>query len=132
MMALADTLVDAQGASWPMAGLLPGTVSMQTRLAGLGMQSLPTPHGEVRGHTFHYSRFDTPLAPHAHTTRQRDGSAGEAVYVRGVLHASYFHAYFPSRPDAIAALLGADAALHTTTPQTTLMTTSLPASEARP
>lgn len=106
MMALADTLVDAQGQSWPMAGLLPGTVSMQARLAGLGMQSMPTSQGALRGHTFHYSRFDTPLAPHAHTTRQRDGSAGEAVYVRGALHASYFHAYFPSRPEAVAALLG--------------------------
>ena len=125
MMALADTLVDAHGASWPMAGLLPGTVSMQTRLAGLGMQSLPTPHGDVRGHTFHYSRLDTALAPHAHTTRQRDGSAGEAVYVRGALHASYFHAYFPSQPRAIAALLGADLTMHITT-------TSSIAGEARP
>jgi cobyrinic acid a,c-diamide synthase len=128
MMALADTLVDAQGASWPMAGLLPGTVSMQTKLAGLGMQSLPTPHGEVRGHTFHYSRFDTPLVPHTHTTRQRDGSAGEAVYVRGALHASYFHAYFPSRPRAIAALLGADLNMLTTA---TKMTSSI-AGEDRP
>jgi len=128
MMALADTLMDAQGASWPMAGLLPGTVSMQTKLAGLGMQSLPTPHGEVRGHTFHYSRFDTPLAPHAHTTRQRDGSAGEAVYVRGALHASYFHAYFPSQPRVIAALLGAGLNMHTTA---TKMTSSI-AGEARP
>lgn len=132
MMALADTLVDAQGASWPMAGLLPGTVSMQTRLAGLGMQSLPTSQGEVRGHTFHYSRFDTPLAPHAHTMRQRDGSTGEAVYVRGALHASYFHAYFPSRPHAIAALLGADLTRHTPTTQTTTMTTSSIAGETRP
>jgi len=128
MMALADTLVDAQGASWPMAGLLPGTVSMQTKLAGLGMQSLPTPQGEVRGHTFHYSRFDTPLAPQAHTTRQRDGSAGEAVYARGALHASYFHAYFPSQPRAIAALLGADLNMLTTA---TKMTSSI-AGEARP
>lgn len=128
MMALADTLVDAHGASWPMAGLLPGTVSMQTKLAGLGMQSLPTPHGEVRGHTFHYSRFDTALAPHAHTTRQRDGSAGEAVYLRGALHASYFHACFPSQPRAIAALLGADLTMLTTA----TMTTSSIAGEARP
>ena len=128
MMALADTLVDVHGASWPMAGLLPGAVSMQARLAGLGMQSLPTSQGEVRGHTFHYSRFDTPLAPHAHTTRQRDGSAGEAVYVRGALHASYFHAYFPSRPCAIAAWLGADLTMHTTA---TKMTSPI-ASKAHP
>jgi len=99
--------VDAQGRSWPMAGVLPGTVSMQAKLAGLGMQSLPTPHGELRGHTFHYSRFDTPLPAARHTVRQRDGSQGEAVHVRGALHASYFHAYFPSHPTAVAGLFGA-------------------------
>lgn len=110
MMALAETLIDAQGAAWPMAGVLPGTVSMQPRLAGLGMQSLATPHGTLRGHTFHYSRFDTPMPVAGHTERQRDGSHGEAVYVRGALHASYFHAYFPSQPNAVAALLGARAA----------------------
>jgi cobyrinic acid a,c-diamide synthase len=108
MMALAETLVDAEGKSWPMAGLLPGTVSMQARLAGLGMQSMPTAYGALRGHTFHYSHFDTPLPVQAHTTRQRDGSAGEAAYVRGALQASYFHAYFPSQPAAVAALFGAD------------------------
>lgn len=110
MMALAETLVDVQGTSWPMAGVLAGNVTMQTKLAGLGMQSLPTPHDDLRGHTFHYSCFDTALPVHSHTTRQRDGSAGEAVYVRGRLHASYFHAYFPSNPAAVAALFGADMA----------------------
>ena len=35
--------------------------------------------------------------------------AGEAVYRAGSLTASYFHAYFPSCPQAAAALLGASA-----------------------
>jgi cobyrinic acid a,c-diamide synthase len=33
---------------------------------------------------------------------------GEAVYRQGSVHASYFHAWFPSHPRAVAALLGAE------------------------
>jgi cobyrinic acid a,c-diamide synthase len=104
MMALADTLVDQDGVAWPMAGLLPGRVAMQARLAGLGPQGLPTPQGVLRGHTFHYSRLDTQLAPLAHTLKHPSGVHGEAVYRAGSLTASYFHAYFASNPAATAAL----------------------------
>jgi cobyrinic acid a,c-diamide synthase len=104
MMALADTLVDPQGAEWQMAGLLQGRVSMQARLAGLGPQGLDTPQGVLRGHTFHYSRLDTGVAPMAHTVKHPSGIQGEALYRAGSLTASYFHAYFPSNPAAVAAL----------------------------
>ncbi|AKU22632.1 cobyrinate a,c-diamide synthase [Massilia sp. NR 4-1] len=104
MMALADTLCDSEGREWPMAGLLPGRVEMQKRLAGLGAQALPTEHGPLRGHTFHYSRLTTETAPVAHTVKNPSGIEGEAVYKLGALHASYFHAYFPSNPEAVAAL----------------------------
>ena len=63
MMALAETLADKAGAVWNMAAVLPGRVAMQARLAGLGSQGMPTPHGVLRGHTFHYSTLETPLAP---------------------------------------------------------------------
>lgn len=109
MMALADSLVDQAGTAWPMAGLLPGCVTMQARLAGLGSQGLLTAQGELRGHTFHYSRFDTTLTPAAHTVKPASGAAGEAVYRSGSLTASYFHAYFPSCPQAAAVLLGSGA-----------------------
>jgi cobyrinic acid a,c-diamide synthase len=104
MMALAESLTDVSGNTWPMAGLLPVTVSMQTRLAGLGPQGLETPHGVLRGHTFHYSRLDSAVRPVAHTFKHPSGDAGEAVYRIGSLTASYFHAYFPSCPGAVAAL----------------------------
>ena len=87
-----------------MAGLLPGQVVMQTRLAGLGAQGLDTPHGVLRGHTFHYSRLDTEVEPAAHTVKRPSGSKGEALYRVGSLTATYFHAYFPSNPQAVAAL----------------------------
>lgn len=106
MMALADGLTDKDGQRWEMAGILPGEVTMQSRLSGLGLHAMPTPQGELRGHTFHYSLLDTAVAPLAHTVRQRTGTGGEAAYRVGSLFASYFHGYFPSNPRAVAALFG--------------------------
>ncbi|QYF94595.1 cobyrinate a,c-diamide synthase [Massilia sp. PAMC28688] len=105
MMVLADSLVDQHGDKWPMAGLLPGQVAMQERLAGLGSQGLDTLHGVLRGHTFHYSQLATSELPASHTLKHPSGAQGEAVYRKGSLTASYFHAYFPSCPQAVAALL---------------------------
>lgn len=105
MMALAGSLTDMAGVTWPMAGLLPGRVAMQPRLAGLGPQGLTTEHGQLRGHTFHYSKLETEVAPAAHTVKNPSGVQGEAVYRVGSLTASYFHAWFPSCPAAVAVLL---------------------------
>jgi cobyrinic acid a,c-diamide synthase len=105
MMVLAESLADKEGRDWPMAGLLPGRVLMQQRLAGLGSQGLATHAGQMRGHTFHYSRFETPLAPLAWTVKHPSGAQGEAVYRVGSLTASYFHAFFASNPAAVASLL---------------------------
>jgi cobyrinic acid a,c-diamide synthase len=104
MMALADTLADRSGAVWNMAGLLPGAVAMQPRLAGLGSQGLPTPQGVLRGHTFHYSKLDTKVEAAAYTIKHPSAIQGEAWYRLGSLTASYFHAYFASNPAATAAL----------------------------
>lgn len=107
MMAVAEQLVDADGKSWPMVGLLPGAVAMQPRLVGLGMQSLTMGEGknesalELRGHAFHYSTLTTPLEPVGRTIKRRDGNVGEAVYRQGSLTATYFHAYFSSCPAAM-------------------------------
>jgi cobyrinic acid a,c-diamide synthase len=110
MMALFDALVTADGRSHPMWGLLPGTSTMQRRLAGLGPQALRLSDGELRGHTFHYSTCDTsqPAAAHTHPPARAAGQAparpGEAVYVRGSVRASYFHAWFASDPASAARL----------------------------
>lgn len=113
MMALFDELAlhdDAQvHRLW---GLLPGRVTMQKRLAGLGPQQLALGSDVLRGHTFHYSRCETPLAPAAHTARPGATQAvgahgGEALYLHGCVRASYFHAWFASSPQATARLFGA-------------------------
>ena len=108
MMALFDLLVDKEGAAHAMAGLLPGTVTMQRRLAARGHQAVTLPAvGEtLRGHTFHYSTTASPLTPAVRAVSPRDGSSGEAVYQVGSLTASYVHFYFPSNPAATAALFG--------------------------
>jgi cobyrinic acid a,c-diamide synthase len=104
MIALAETLVDIDGTQHPLMGILPGTVQMQKKLAALGMQSLTLSGGRLGGHTFHYSTFDCPLEPIAHTqdTHQKQS---EAVYGINRLTATYFHAYFPSAPRVVADLL---------------------------
>jgi cobyrinic acid a,c-diamide synthase len=106
MMVLTDVLVDLDGHAWPMAGVLPGKTGMQSRLAGLGLQAWDTGHGVLRGHTFHYSTFETPLDAMARTVTYPKQAVGESIYRIGSVTASYFHAYFPSCPRAVAALLG--------------------------
>jgi len=110
MMALAESLQDKEGRDWPMAGLLPGKVVMQARLAGLGPQAMPTAFGPLRGHTFHYSRLETTQPAEATTLKQPSGAAGENIYRVGSLQASYFHGYFPSNPAAVAAMFSRSAA----------------------
>jgi len=105
LMYCLESLLDDDGTTHAMAGLLPGRSVMAGRLMGLGIQSLDLGAGELRGHTFHHSRLETGLEPVAHTRRQRHDSAGEGVFRRGSLTATYFHAYFPSGPRAAAALL---------------------------
>ncbi len=104
MMALCTSLTDLDGKCWDMAGLLPGVVHMQKRLAGLGSQGLATAFGTWRGHTFHYSRLETACAEGTRAVKHPSGAAGEAFYERGSLLASYFHAYFPSCVEATAAV----------------------------
>jgi cobyrinic acid a,c-diamide synthase len=107
MMSLFDTLRDRDGEAHAMAGLLPGEVAMQPRLAALGTQTVRLPEGEFRGHTFHYSQATTALPPLARATplsARLQGKPGEAIYRCGRLTASYLHFYFPSNPAASAAL----------------------------
>lgn len=99
-----ESLADKEGHRAPMLGLLPGHAALQSKLAGLGMQAVELPEGELRGHTFHHSRLETPLEPLAHGRRQRDGKPGEAVYRAGRLTASYLHLYFAGNPAAAARL----------------------------
>lgn len=111
LMVLFDQLIDRDGQAHAGWGLLAGRVRMGERLAALGPHQLTLAAGTLRGHSFHYSRCETALAPSLHTESVRGGvtKTGEAVYRIGALRASYFHAWFASNPAATAALFGQEA-----------------------
>ena len=117
MMALFDQLITVDGRSYPMWGVLPGSTTLQKRLAALGPQQLDISAGSssqiLRGHAFHYSTCATDLPAIARTQaapgRKLRGE-GEALYVAGSVKASYFHAWFASHPAAAAALFLKDSA----------------------
>jgi cobyrinic acid a,c-diamide synthase len=104
MLYLLESLTDTAGNSAEMLGLMPGRAVMQKRLSALALQEIKMPGGGMRGHTFHYSRLDTPLAPIARGECPNQGKTSEAVYRNGRLIASYVHTYFPSNPAAAARL----------------------------
>lgn len=105
MLYLLESLTDVKGQRASLAGVLPGSATMQPRLRGLGYQSAPCPGGgTLRGHTFHHSTMETSLTPWAHGERLYNTSPGEAIYREGKLTASYLHNYFPSNPQAAAGL----------------------------
>ena len=103
MLYLLESLTDTQGQVAAMAGLMPGQARMGDRLANLGMHEIALPEGALRGHSFHYSRLETPLTPLA-VSQARRGHGSEPAYRLGSLLASYLHLYFPSNPRATARL----------------------------
>lgn len=105
MLYCLDELDDGSGDLAPMLGLMPGRATMQPRLAALGLQEIRLADGSLRGHTFHYSSLETPLAPHC-VAFNPNGGAGEAIFVNAGLTASYIHGYFPSAPALVARWFG--------------------------
>ncbi|MEP1213383.1 MAG: cobyrinate a,c-diamide synthase [Marinobacter sp.] len=103
LMACVEELMDHDGQVHKMLGLMPGRASMAGRLQALGLQSLNTDQGQLRGHTYHHSRLETGWQPLART-RKVAGTEAEPVYCRGGLVASYFHGYFPSAPELVAGI----------------------------
>ncbi|SMF12677.1 MULTISPECIES: cobyrinate a,c-diamide synthase [unclassified Pseudomonas] len=105
MLYLLDALTDVAGERAELLGLLTGEATMQKRLAALALQAVELPEGTLRGHTYHHSLTSTELTPIARGLSPNGGRGNEAVYRLGRLTASYVHFYFPSNPDAAAALL---------------------------
>ncbi|WP_367155859.1 cobyrinate a,c-diamide synthase [Methylomonas sp. HYX-M1] len=102
MLYALESLIDCDGRTWPMLGLLPGTARMGARVAAIGSQAALCQGVEIRGHSFHYSTAEVGIKPWT-IALTPDGRAGEAVYRHGALTASYLHFYFPSAPEWLAA-----------------------------
>ena len=112
LMYLADSLTDAEGATWPMVGLLPAGVTMQSRLC-IGYRqvemTVASPLGpagtQARGHEFHCSTLAAVPAsiPRAYLTGDGRGSAPRPDgFAIGRALMSYVHLHFSSNP-ALAA-----------------------------
>ena len=113
MLYLCESVTGSDGRTAEMAALLPGRATLQERLANLGLHRVGLPEGELRGHSYHYSRLETPLTPVTTSEPARKGRKGEPVYRQGALQASYLHFYFPSNPAAAARLFApSDSTLH--------------------
>ncbi|MBW4051147.1 MAG: cobyrinate a,c-diamide synthase [Proteobacteria bacterium] len=104
MLYLMESLTDPQGRRAAMAGVLSGHAVMHARLQSICYHTAVLPGGRLRGHAFHHSTVETPLIPAMHTERAQSNAAGEAIYRRERLLATYFHGYFPSSPRAAAQL----------------------------
>lgn len=99
-----QTLTDLDENEYPMAGLLAGHGAMRGKRGCQGMQTAALPEGEVRAHAHHRSRSSGTPEPIRHGIRQRHPAPGEAIFRERNLTASYLHLFFPSNPNAIAAL----------------------------
>ncbi|MBO8163655.1 MAG: cobyrinate a,c-diamide synthase [Brevibacillus sp.] len=108
-MYLTEELETTDGQRYPLAGVIPGRVTMQKRLAALGYREV-TGRGDnflleagekAKGHEFHYSTY-TPTGeiPFAYETRGLRGTKQEG-YARGNLVAGYTHLHFASNPQMV-------------------------------
>ncbi|GAA3957273.1 cobyrinate a,c-diamide synthase [Allohahella marinimesophila] len=103
LMYCTQVLVDKSSRRHELLGLMPGEARMADKLTALGLQSVKLNGHELRGHTYHHSVLDTPSQPLAHACKLA-GAEAEPVFRIGGLTASYFHGYFPSAPELVAAI----------------------------
>ena len=100
-MVLGETMIDADGKDWNMAGLLPLTTSFAKRKLHLGYRavtlSTDTPLGKkgsaLRGHEFHYASITAQGAaePLGEATDANGTSLGEVGQRVGNVTGSFFH-----------------------------------------
>jgi cobyrinic acid a,c-diamide synthase len=106
-MYLTEAITTTDGRTYPMAGVIPGRVTMHKRLAALGYREISGmqhnfllgENEQAKGHEFHYSTF-TPTGeiPYAYETKGLRGTKPEG-YAQGNLVAGYTHLHFGSNPE---------------------------------
>jgi cobyrinic acid a,c-diamide synthase len=115
LMLLADEIVDSEGRSFPMAGLLPLRVQMTNRLVKFGYADVRltadslwgAAGAQARGHSFHCSTITEAgsTARHYHVRYSLSRLEEEEGFrVKNIL-ASYVHLHFLSNPDIPACLV---------------------------
>ena len=104
LMYLAQQLVDTNGSSYAMAGVLPGTVRMTDRLQNFGYVTLipqrdnilAKARDPIKGHEFHHSvwNYAIPANESAYVVVKRRAERRREGLVRKNLLASYIHVHF--------------------------------------
>jgi len=105
-MLLSERIVQSDGHAHVMAGIIPGEVRMQNKLAAIGYREvsglqgnyLLSEHDHARGHEFHYSTFH-PSEPiqHAYHSKGLRKDQPEGYVAENVI-AGYTHIHFASCP----------------------------------
>ncbi len=107
MMAACQAITGQGGETGSGFGLFAATCALTGGLQGIGLQKIDYGHGELRGHSFHHSVI-APTDPRRAADgfgQRQDGGRGEAFWQSGKLTLTWLHHYFPSNPQAAAALL---------------------------
>ncbi|MFJ7682206.1 cobyrinate a,c-diamide synthase [Peribacillus butanolivorans] len=108
-MFLSKSIETTSGEKYPMAGLIPGRIKMQKKLAALGYREITGTESnflikdceQAKGHEFHYSTFESDdVLPHAYEAKGRFGSKKEGC-IKGNLVAGYTHFHFASNPKLV-------------------------------
>lgn len=99
-----ESLTDLDDNAFKMTGLVTGMGKMRQRGGCQGMQTAQLPEGDVRGHSHHRSLSSLTPAPIAVGKRPKHPAPGEDIFRVGSVTASYIHLFFPSNPQAIAAI----------------------------
>jgi cobyrinic acid a,c-diamide synthase len=119
LMYLTDSIRTLDGATWPMAAIIPGRTVMSDRLQAIGYVEVETradsilgrAHERFRGHQFRYSTLESADSgdriDRIYRVSPRWGGApfAEGYRVGNVL-ASYVHAHWASNPAVAEALIG--------------------------
>lgn len=105
LMYLAEALVDADGATHPMVGAVPGVSEMRPRLTlgyreveALADSPLARRGWPLRGHEFHHSALREPPARPAYRRRGGEETEGVVGGPAGNVLASYIHVHFGAAP----------------------------------
>ena len=103
LMYLAQALVDLEGSEWPMVGVLPTTVKMESRLTlgyrqaeALISSSVLEAGTTVWGHEFHHSQTTKPAPRPLYSLKRYEAAHphGEEGWALGSIHASYVHLHW--------------------------------------
>lgn len=115
-MYLTESIENTQGQAYPMVGLIPGKVKMQTKLAALGYREITGnelnfllgPDDRAKGHEFHYSTFEADSSASIHPAYETKGMRGtkQEGFVQHQLVAGYTHLHFASNPELAARWIG--------------------------